>query len=147
MGVQQISVFIENKKGRLLAVTSCMGDTGINIRALSLADTSDFGIVRMIVDDPEKAYNALKDGGFTVHYTDIIALGVQDEPGGLSNALKALEDAGLNVEYVYAFYAPLSGRAVNVLRTSQMDKAQQILLDKGFTVLEGSEIYGMKSGQ
>ncbi|MGI6362025.1 MAG: amino acid-binding protein [Bacillota bacterium] len=145
MTVQQISVFIENRRGRLLAVTRCMGDNNINIRALSLADTSDFGIVRMIVDQPEAAYNALKEGQFTVHYTNVIALGVDDEPGGLSKALTVLDDNDINIEYVYAFYAPLSGRAINVLRTSQMDKAIKLLEEKGFTVLQEAEVYGIQS--
>jgi hypothetical protein len=143
MSVKQISVFIENKKGRLLAVTECLAKKNINIRALSLADTSDFGIVRMIVDDPDRAYQALKAGGFTVHYTDVVALGVADEPGGLSKALAILAEADINVEYVYAFYAPLSGSAVNVLRTDRMEETVEALVAGGLTVLEGSEVYGI----
>ena len=124
-------------------MTDCLAKNNINIRALSLADTSDFGIVRMIVDDPDKAYKALKDGSFTVHYTEVVALGVRDEPGALSKALAILSEADINVEYVYAFYAPLSGYAVNVLRTDKMEEAINVLTKGGLNVLDGQDVYGV----
>jgi hypothetical protein len=103
MKVEQISIFLENKAGRLAEVTRILGEGGINIRALSLADTSDFGILRLIVNDHEKAKKILKEHGFTVGRTEVVAVEVEDRPGGLSSILQILYEAGINVEYMYAF--------------------------------------------
>ena len=103
MKVEQISIFLENKAGRLAEVTRILGKGGINIRALSLADTSDFGILRLIVNDHEKAKQILKDNGFTVGRTEVIAVEVEDRPGGLNSILEILFKANINVEYMYAF--------------------------------------------
>ena len=100
MQVEQISIFIENKSGRLAEVTRVLGSQGINIRALSLADTSDFGILRLIVDKTDQAKAALKEQGFTVSKTEVVAVEVPDQPGGLYSILKVLEDARANVEYM-----------------------------------------------
>src|SRR5690554_1516581 len=102
MKVKQISVFLENKTGRLAAVTDTLAVNGINIRALSIADTSDFGILRLIVDQPDKAYEVLKTGEFTVSVTDVIGVEMPDQPGGLAKVLKELENAEINIEYLYA---------------------------------------------
>jgi hypothetical protein len=101
---KQISVFLENKAGRLSHVTRVLGEAGINIRALSIADTSDFGILRIIVSDPEKAYRILKEANFTVSETEVIAVQVPDSPGGLATVLEQMSDANLNIEYLYAFF-------------------------------------------
>lgn len=101
---KQISVFLENKAGRLAHVTRVLGEAGINIRALSIADTSDFGILRIIVNDPEKAYRILKEADFTVSETEVIAVQVPDSPGGLATVLEQMSDADLNIEYLYAFF-------------------------------------------
>src|SRR5512143_764081 len=101
--VEQIYVFLENKAGRLAEVTRILGDAGINIRALSLADTSDFGILRLIVNDREKANAVLKENGFTVSKTEVVAVEVPDRPGGLSQILQTLDNNSINVEYMYAF--------------------------------------------
>jgi len=103
MKITQISVFIENKSGRLYEICDLLGRNNLNIRALSLADTSDFGILRLIMSDPEKAYRLLKENEFTVGKTDVIAVEVPDVPGGLASVLKVLSDNNVNVEYMYAF--------------------------------------------
>ncbi|MGN1112788.1 MAG: ACT domain-containing protein, partial [Acutalibacteraceae bacterium] len=96
--IQQISVFLENKKGRLAFITKVLAQAGADIRAMSVADTSDFGILRLIVDNPEKAIAALKDEGMAVSLTDVLAIGVEDTPGGLAKATNALWDSGISVE-------------------------------------------------
>src|SRR4030067_2260323 len=103
MEVEQISVFLENKPGALAEVTRILGEEGVNIRALSLADTKDFGILRLIVNDNEKAKEVLGQRGLTVRKTEVVAVEVPDRPGGLADILKILSEAGLNVEYLYAF--------------------------------------------
>jgi hypothetical protein len=143
MKVEQISVFIENKSGRLAEVTRILGDAGINIRALSLADTSDFGILRLIVNDREKAKAVLKENGFTVSKTEVVAVEVPDRPGGLSQILQTLDNHSINVEYMYAFVERCGENAVIIFRFDETEKAIQALQAKGFTVLEGERLYSM----
>jgi hypothetical protein len=140
MNVLQISVFIENKPGRLAAVTHALGAAGINIRALSIADTSDFGVLRLIVDDPEAAHAALKSAGFTVNLTDVIAVEVCDEPGGLAKVLDVLADAGQNVEYIYAFCEKRRGNALTVCRVENGETAKKALQAAMITVLTGEDV-------
>lgn len=143
MHVEQISIFIENKSGRLAEVTRILGDAGVNIRALSLADTSDFGILRLIVNDRENAKAVLKEKGFTVSKTDVVAVEVPDRPGGLSLILQTLDGENINVEYMYAFVERCGENAVIIFRFDETDRAIKSLLDKGFNVLEGERLYGM----
>lgn len=141
MKVKQISIFLENKSGRLAQVTRVLGDNGINIRALSIADTTDFGILRLIVNDPDKAYQVLKEAGFTVSTTDVIAVEVVDEPGGLSKALQCLDRAGINIEYLYAFVQKATSAALVVFRVEQLDEAVKALQQDGIRLLSGDEVY------
>jgi hypothetical protein len=143
MKVEQISIFIENKSGRLAEITRVLGDAGINIRALSLADTSDFGILRLIVNDVEKAKSVLKDGGFTVNKTEVVAVEVPDQPGGLSRILQSLDADQINVEYMYAFVERCGGNAVIIFRFDDTDKAIATLKSRGFNILEGQQLYSM----
>lgn len=143
MKAEQISVFIENKSGRLAEVTRILGDAEINIRALSLADTSDFGILRLIVNDREKAKAVLKEKGFTVTKTEVVAVEVPDRPGGLYQILRKLDSETINVEYMYAFVERCGENAVIIFRFDETDKAIKILMDSGFNVLEGELLYGM----
>lgn len=143
MKLQQISVFIENQSGRLFDVTSLLGKSGINIRALSLADTSDFGILRLIVNDPEKAYDILRQHEFTVGRTEVVAVEVADKPGGLSDILGALSKNEINVEYMYAFVERSGDSAIMIFRFDETDKAVQKLTEAGFTLVKGSQIYGI----
>ncbi|WP_415238344.1 ACT domain-containing protein [Seleniivibrio woodruffii] len=143
MKLQQISVFIENQSGRLYDVTSLLGKSGINIRALSLADTSDFGILRLIVNNPEEAYKILKDNEFTVGRTEVVAVEIKDEPGGLAEILGALSKNEINVEYMYAFVEPEGKRAIMIFRFDETEKAVEKLLEAGFTLIPGAKIYGI----
>lgn len=143
MKVQQISIFIENKSGRLAEVTRILADAGVNIRALSLADTSDFGILRLIVNDREKGVQALKEKGFTVSRTDVVAVEVPDRPGGLWSILDVLDRKSINVEYMYAFVERCGENAVIIFRFDDTDTAITELMENGFTILEGERLYGM----
>lgn len=143
MKVKQISIFLENKSGRLAQVTRVLGNHGINIRALSIADTTDFGILRLIVSDPELAYRVLKDAGFTVSATDVIAVEVSDRPGGLADALSVLQEAGINIEYLYAFLQKASRAALVVFRVEQLDEAIAALQARGMHILNGEEVYAL----
>ena len=145
MKVQQISIFLENKSGRLSEVTRVLGDNGINIRALSLADTTDFGILRLIVNDTEKANKILKDNGFTVGKTEVIAVEVDDRPGGLARILGILNKEKINVEYMYAFVERSQDNAVSIFRFDDqfIDRAIKLLKDAGITVLEGEKVYSL----
>jgi len=141
MIVKQVSVFLENRAGRLAEVTGLLGDQGINIRALSLADTSDFGILRLIVDDAEKAKKVLRNEGLTVGETDVVAVEVPDRPGGLAQLLRMLSQENLNVEYMYAFVKAPSHSAVMIFRFEEPEKAVEILTMHGVRTLPGEELY------
>ncbi len=143
MKVEQISIFIENKSGRLAEITRILGEAGINIRALSLADTSDFGILRLIVNDVEKAKGILKEKGFTVNKTEVVAVEVPDQPGGLSSILQVLDHEGINVEYMYAFVERCGGNAVIIFRIDETDRAITALTAHHFNILAGERLYQM----
>lgn len=143
MKVEQISIFIENKSGRLAEITRILGDADINIRALSLADTSDFGILRMIVNNVEKAKVVLKEKGFTVSKTEVVAVEVPDRPGGLAAILQTLDAEKINVEYMYAFVERCGDNAVMIFRFDETDKAIAVLKDRNFVVLEGERLYSL----
>lgn len=141
MKIKQISVFLENKSGRLAELTQVLGEAGINIRALSIADTSDFGILRLIVNKPKEALDVLKNEGFTVSITDVIAVQVNDQPGGLGYVLKLLQDDGVNIEYLYAFVQKSANDALVVFRVEQIDEAIKLLIENNVTLVEESKVY------
>jgi len=141
MKVKQISVFLENKSGRLAQVTRVLGEKNINIRVLSIADTTDFGILRLIVNDPDTAYQALKEAGFTVSTTDVIAVEVGDEPGGLARVLELLQQKSINIEYLYAFLQKATNAALVVFRVEQIDEAIDVLQKNNVNILGGNQVY------
>lgn len=141
MKAKQLSIFLENKVGRLAEVTGVLGIKGINIRALSLADTSDFGVLRLIVDDPDHAQKALKEEGYTVSITEVIAVRVPDRPGGLGRVLKSFIDLEVNIEYMYAFAGKNGDDAVVVFRVEDPARAIPILKQHGVGLLTEDEIY------
>ncbi len=141
MKVKQISVFLENKSGRLAGVTKALGDADINIRALSIADTTDFGILRLIVSDPDRAVDILKKEEFTVSETEIIAVQVPDKPGGLAGILHLLNGFKINIEYMYAFVGKSGADAVVVFRVEDIDRAITLLQQSGITLLSGAQVY------
>lgn len=140
MFVEQISIFIENTEGRLAEVTAILRDANINIRALSLADTTDFGVLRLIVNDNDKAEQALKKEGFTVGRTKVMAVEIDDEPGGLNKVLDPLCENEVNVEYMYAFANPQCKNAIMMFRFNDYDKALKILGQKNIKVFTKQEI-------
>jgi hypothetical protein len=140
MKADQISIFLENKSGRLAEVTDLLARNSINIRALSLADTADFGIFRLIVSDPSRAAAILKDSGFTIGRNEVVAVVVPDRPGGLAGILGTLQGKGINVEYMYAFVQKSEGNAVLIFRFDDADKAIAVLRETGVRVLSGEEM-------
>lgn len=138
---KQISVFLENKSGRLAHVTRVLGDAGINIRALSIADTSDFGILRLIVNDPVKAHRFLKEAGFTVSETEVIAVRMPDSPGGLAAVLDQMSEENLNIEYLYAFLGMSGNEALVIFKVEDIKKAKVAFKNKGIKFVEEQELY------
>ena len=143
MKVEQISVFLENRSGRLAEVAGVLAGAGVNIRALSLADTAEFGILRLIVDQNDRAKQALKERGFTVGKTEVVALEVPDRPGGLAQILRALDAGGINVEYMYAFVQRSGDNAILIVRFDEPDRAIQALTQAGVRVVTGQELYAL----
>lgn len=141
MKVEQISIFLENKPGGLENVTRILRDANINIRTLAVADTSDFGIVRLIVDHVADAVQVLKENGYTISRTNVVAVLVPDQPGGLHSILEVLSKAGINIEYMYAFVERSGQNAVMLFRFDNSDAAIDVLLKNNKTVLPGEKLY------
>jgi hypothetical protein len=141
MKVEQISVFLENKPGSLVHATRVLKENNINIRTLSLAETVDFGILRLIVNDVEKTNKVLKDAGFRVSKTVVVAVEVPDQPGGLHSIMEALTQDAINVEYLYAFVEKSGQNAVIIFRFDDPEKAIDVLLKHKFTVVPGAKLY------
>ncbi len=138
--IRQISVFIENRPGRLLEVVELLGSKGINLKALSLADSSDFGIARLITNNTDEAVRILKESGFTVSVTNTLACLIEDKPGSLARILRLLANENINVEYMYGFASPIAGRAVMVFKLSDLEKAQEMFNKNGVELLSQEEI-------
>lgn len=143
MKADQLSIFLENRAGRLAEVTKSLSEAGINIRALSLADTSDFGILRLIVSDFEKARQVLKEKGFTVGRTSVVAVGVPDRPGGLHELLELFGKNGINVEYMYAFVQQSGAEATIIFRFDRTEQAIELLQANNITIIPSQKLYSM----
>ncbi|MBP7831000.1 MAG: ACT domain-containing protein [Kiritimatiellae bacterium] len=143
MKVKQLSIFMENRAGRLAEIMQSLGDAGINIRALSLADTSDFGILRLIVSQVDKAMDVLRAAGHTVSLTEVVAVEVPDRPGGLASVLTPLRQAGVNVEYMYAFVEKATDKAVVIFRFEDIEAALKVLAKAGISVLPAETVYSL----
>jgi hypothetical protein len=141
MKLKQLSVFLENKPGQLSTPVQALADAGINIVTLSLADTKQFGILRLLVRDWEKAQQVLEEAECVVNVTDVVAVDVPDRPGGLAKVLSIVQDAGINVEYMYAFTSRVGDRAVLVFRFEDPDGAISVLEDAGMDVVDKVELY------
>ncbi len=141
--IKQISVFLENRKGRLKEVAQVLAEAGVNIRALFLADSSEFGILRLVVNEPEKTLAILASAEFAANETDVFAVGVKDEPGGFLSVVDALANSGIDISYTYA-YAGASNKAILFFKVpdEQTENAVKILLEKGFELVEAAQIYG-----
>jgi hypothetical protein len=143
MKVEQISIFIENKSGRLAEVTRVLSEKQVGIRALSLADTSDFGVLRLLVDNTDLALETLKQEGFTVSRTEVVAVEVPDQPGGLHRILLVLDAAQVNIEYMYAFAERNADNAVIIFRFDEIDQAIRVLQKQGINVIAGEKLYNL----
>lgn len=139
MAVSQLSIFAENKRGGLVELTSLLAQSGVDLRALSLADAQDYGIVRVIVSDIEHACEALKDKGIVYSVTNVLAVALDDRPGSLARAMQALSDGGINLEYMYAFLSR-HGYACAIIRVSDNESAEALLTQAGFTLLTQQEL-------
>lgn len=143
MQIKQLSIFVENKAGRLAEITAVLAKANVDIRAISIADTSDFGILRLIVDHPDEAVEALKKAGMTVSLTSVIAIGINDRPGEFAKAMRVLADEHIVIEYMYAFISRDQGQAFVILRVDDDQRAASVLKDAGITILTAEEIHGM----
>jgi len=138
--IKQISIFAENKPGRMAGVAKALGDADVNIRALTIAEAGDFGVVRMVVDDTESGYAALREKGFMVSETDVLAVEIKDVPGGLYEIANSLGMNNVNVEYAYAFVMAKAERAMLILRVDDVKRATQVLSEAGVRVATREEI-------
>ncbi len=141
--VKQISVFVENAGGKLSDITAVLAENEINIRALSIADTTDFGILRMIVQDPEKALYVLATNDIMVKATEVLVAEISDKPAGLNKALSILKDAGVALEYLYAFATKHEDKAYVVMKTDNGEAAEQALSSGGVRILSAKEVYAL----
>ena len=142
--IKQISIFVENKPGRMAGVAKALGDAGVNIRALTIAEAGDFGVIRMVVDDTERGYTALREKGFMVSETDVLAVEIKDVPGGLYEIANSLGMNNINVEYAYAFVTAKAERAMLILRVDDVKRATEVLSEAGVRVATREEIQQMK---
>jgi hypothetical protein len=143
--VKQLTVFLENSPGRLAGLTRAIGDAGVNMRAMMVADTAEFGVVRIICDRPDAAQTALEAAGFGVSVTEVLAVEVPDRPGGLADVLEALGAAGVNVEYAYCFVEPKGSAAIDVFRVEDAARAIEALTAAGMRVLSAADVDAMGS--
>jgi hypothetical protein len=143
MKITQISVFLENRKGRLSDVCSLLGSNGVNIRALTIAETESFGVLRIVVDKSDSAIKLLRENQFVANFTDVVAIEVPDQPGGLASVLKVFADNDVNIEYMYGFVEKFSDKALLVMRFEDTDFAQQILAKHNVPVVTEKEIEGL----
>ena len=140
MYIKQLSVFVENKPGRLAEITAAIAEKGINMRALSVTDTKDFGILRVIVDKPEEAETVLKNAGLTVSLTNVIAIGIDDKPGAFASAIKILGDANITVDYIYAFVPRTEASAYVILHVGDTEAAVAALTAAGIEIVTSEKI-------
>jgi hypothetical protein len=138
--IKQISLFVENRPGRMAKVSKNLSVAGVNIRAMTIAEAGDFGVIRMVVDNPDKGYKVLHDGGFTVSVTDVLAVEMKDAPGGLYEIVDTLGANKINVDYAYAFVTAKAERAMLILRVDDLSRAKKVLSAKGVKIATKDEI-------
>ena len=139
MTIDQISVFLENKSGRLADVTKALADGMINLRAMTIADTADFGILRLIVNDPDKASKILEDNGFTVRITKVIGIEIEDKPGGLHKIMETFKNSGVNIEYLYASLESKNNKAVVIFKVEDVKLGLEIVEKNSFVAVSGKD--------
>jgi hypothetical protein len=141
--IKQISLFVENRPGRMAKVAKTLSDARVNIRALTIAEAGDFGVIRMVVDNPEKGHRVLKENAFTVSMTDVLAVEMLDKPGGLYEIVNTLGESGVNVDYAYAFVTAKAEKAMLILRVDDIAKARNALTEKGVKIATKEEIQAL----
>lgn len=140
MSLKQLTIFVENKQGTLVNITDVLAKNNVNMRALSIADTQDFGILRLIVNDNETATKVLTEAGYLIKMTDVVGVKIGDQPGKLSKALEVLDNAKINMEYLYAFMARTEKHAYVVLRVADNDMAEKVLEEAGFHMITDADV-------
>lgn len=140
MAIKQITVFVQNQKGTVVSVTDILSKNNVNLRALSIAETEDFGILRLIVNDESTAEKVLKENGYLIKVIDVLGVKIGDEPGKLTSALDVLDKANINVEYLYAFMARTEKHAYVVLRVEENEEAENVLVNAGFKMITEADI-------
>lgn len=141
MAIRQLSVFVENKQGSLHDITDTLAQANINLRSMCVADTSNYGIVRIIADDPDQAKSLLDSDGHAANVRLVNAFAVPDQPGGLARVLSLLEGHGVNIEYMYALITSEEGKAYSVMRTGNTEETDKILVENGIELLEESKLH------
>ena len=144
MYVKQISVFMENRPGRLAAITKVLKDNNIDIRAINIADTTDFGILRMIVNDPAEAERVLRANSMTANVADVIAISIEDNIGAFSDVITILKDKDISIDYIYSFIGEKSSKAVIIIKTNDLENSVAALKEGGVKVLSGKEVNELK---
>ena len=140
MAVKQVSIFLENETGRLTDLTQTLADSGVDLNAATIAETGEYGILRCIVQDPENAVEVLKKGGFMASITDVLAVAIDNRPGGLNHVLRMLSDADISVKYIYSTIQDVKGEAVIVMKVSDLERAEKILADAGVKLWNMEEL-------
>ena len=140
MTIRQVTVYVENKRGALAEITSCLAGAGVDMRALSIADAKEFGILRLIVNDTDRAVESLKKIGVIAKVTEVLGVKISDRPGHLSQALSVLDDAGINVEYMYAFLLRTQKHAYTVFRVADNEHAAKVLTEAGFHIITDADV-------
>lgn len=143
MKIKQLSIFLQNRMGSLSKPLEVLSNANVNIRAMCMADTSEFGILRLVVDNPEKGKEALEESGFLVKITEIIGVEMNDTPGGLTNVLNIIKDNGIDLEYLYAFTHEKEGKAILLLHSDDIDRLISVLKDSDITVVQSNEVYNL----
>lgn len=141
MTIQQISVFLENRAGQLAEVTNILAGAGVNLRAIHIAETADYGVLRIIVNKPQEAVDILKSHGMVVSMTEVLGVGIDDEPGAFSKAVQVLAAKDVNIEYMYAFIGRKKDKAYVILRADKSEEAMDALKSGGFEILEPEALY------
>ena len=143
MKIKQLSIFLQNRMGSLSKPLEVLSNADVNIRAMCMADTSEFGILRLVVDNPEKGKKALEDNGFLVKITEIIGVEMNDTPGGLTSVLKIIKDNEIDLEYLYAFTHEKEGKAILLLHSDDIDNLITVLKESDITVVPSDEVYNL----
>ncbi len=143
MKIKQLSIFLQNRMGSLSKPLEVLSDADVNIRAMCMADTSEFGILRLVVDNPEKGKEALEEQNFLVKITDIIGVEMNDAPGGLTSVLKVIKDNKIDLEYLYAFTHEKKGKAILLLHADKLDELTEALKENDIVIVSSDEVYNL----